>query len=529
MRPLRAKVSNFGSYKQLEFNFENQGLALIHGATGSGKSTVQDLVTWCTYGKTAKDGNADDVKSWKFPDEPVSGTITVDLGTSTLEINRIRGKSSQNDLVFYIDGDHTNPQRGKNILETQSLIDSIIGVDYYSYVLGAYYNEFSPTGSFFTAKAQDRKALFESISNLEFPTKLIERISNAGKETRKAQSKVSEEFRKQQGKLEQLREETKRNSRAAKKFSEDQAKRIKELEVKNQQFEAEVEQEAQLNQLKFAEFEANRKRTIAKLFDQINAQKLKAEIGCPQCGFVSAPIDWVALAQEQISGTANQLNPYKNFKPKNKKFYLDLLEAEKATINPFMSQILSINCDTLEMEAGIEALENQVDALTIKLQGFDQLRKIAENLVQELRKNTIATMESEVNRILETYFDSEIKVAFESDGVDKLEVKIWKSGYECAYRQLSKGQRSLLKLSFSISIMKAMSNKCGVYFDTLCFDEALDGLDTDLKVKAFRLLEELSLNHSTVLVIDHDQSIKELFNKRYYVKIDSDISSIIEE
>lgn len=36
MKLLKAEVHNFGSYKDLEFDFNDLGLALIHGATGSG-------------------------------------------------------------------------------------------------------------------------------------------------------------------------------------------------------------------------------------------------------------------------------------------------------------------------------------------------------------------------------------------------------------------------------------------------------------------------------------------------------------
>ncbi len=89
-----------------------------------------------------------------------------------------------------------------------------------------------------------------------------------------------------------------------------------------------------------------------------------------------------------------------------------------------------------------------------------------------------------------------------------------------------KGQRQMLKLSFVLSVMAAASNKAGVHFDNLFFDEALDGLDTDMKVKAYGLLEELATRHGSVLVIDHAPEFQALFDRRYHVTLDGDHSHI---
>ena len=73
MKLLKASVVNFGSYSKLDFDFNNQGLTLIQGSTGSGKSTLQDIAIWTVLGITAKDGNADDVRNWNNLNLPTNG------------------------------------------------------------------------------------------------------------------------------------------------------------------------------------------------------------------------------------------------------------------------------------------------------------------------------------------------------------------------------------------------------------------------------------------------------------------------
>jgi DNA repair exonuclease SbcCD ATPase subunit len=86
----------------------------------------------------------------------------------------------------------------------------------------------------------------------------------------------------------------------------------------------------------------------------------------------------------------------------------------------------------------------------------------------------------------------------------------------------------MLKLSFVVSIMAAAQNKAGQHFDALFFDEALDGLSSDLKVKAFGLFEELSKEYGTIMVVEHSPDFQNLFERRFHVELQGD-NSVIEE
>jgi DNA repair exonuclease SbcCD ATPase subunit len=73
MRILSCQAQNFGSYKELNLDLADIGLSLVYGRTGSGKSTLPDVVAWTLFGTTAKDGAADDVRSWQAGSEAYRG------------------------------------------------------------------------------------------------------------------------------------------------------------------------------------------------------------------------------------------------------------------------------------------------------------------------------------------------------------------------------------------------------------------------------------------------------------------------
>ena len=126
MRLLEIDVTNFGSYKRFSFDFTNRGLVLIQGHTGSGKSTALDAVVWMLYGQTAKDGNADDIRSWFCSeDEETHGILNIGIGTSSIGITRIRGKV--NDL-YWVEESSEEVHRGKDLTETQKLLEKRLGV-----------------------------------------------------------------------------------------------------------------------------------------------------------------------------------------------------------------------------------------------------------------------------------------------------------------------------------------------------------------------------------------------------------------
>lgn len=537
MRLLNIQLTNFASYSTLEFSFENQGLALLYGSTGSGKSTLQDAPAWILFGITAKDGNADDVRSWNNPGEHTQGILKLEANDGILiSITRIRGKPSQNDL-YWLEGDSDELHRGKDITETQKLLDDRLGVSKELYIAAAYYNEFSPTGAFFTSKSKDRRELFEKLADLDLPIKIADGAIDAKKQTRKTHTQVFTDINQTNGRLEQLELSAVATKRDADNWSKVQEATVKDLQQKERTFEQ--EKQNKINDLMHQKMsaEALKAKTVDTLLDKI--QGLEAKISnsteyCESCGqphkdTVNHKIELgkLKLNLEHLVISTNPYDKQLEYATQSENPYslkLGRLESE----NPFLPQIERQTKEISKLEQKFNGLRATLSTLDTRLSAVTRLYDLSFSLRGELLLKSVKEVESETNRYLESYFDSELRVTFNIEDSDKLEIEITKNGHTCVYRQLSKGQRCLLKLCFSVSIMKAAANRIGVHFNTLLFDEALDGLDPSLKAKAFNLFSELSKYHETILVIEHDSSLLSLFNKHYYVSLISDESHIEE-
>lgn len=543
MKLLKAEVHNFGSYSHLEFDFSNLGLALIHGDTGSGKSTLQDIAPWILFGTTAKDGNADEIRSWTNPEDITLGRLDLIASDgSRLTVRRIRGKPAQNDLCWFEkdQGETVSASRGKDITETQKLLEERLGVSKDLYIAGAYYNEFSPTGAFFTAKAKDRRELFENLADLELAKTIAERTSNAKKDTKKTIEKSRGEHSRLSGHCESSRLHRLDVLSRSSNFALDVLQRVDSLHKASENFEEEKRVKIASLKSKSDAFEKHKEETLKAL--ENNALQLEQQIlqnpeaKCSSCGQVNSKItrDICRLEEleKSLKDTAARLNPY-TLQLKDaeayENHYNQQIEAERSKVNPFISQISKIESDLQISERKLGDLDTEIKALEHRLASLQQLNDLSFELRGALLNQAVKEIETSTNKYLETYFESELRVGFELEGSDDLTVSITKNGYQGVYKQLSKGQRGLLKLAFSVSVMQSAANSAGVHFGTLFFDESLDGLDQDLKVKAFSLFSELEISHESVLVVEHSTEFKALFTKSFLVTMSNDVSTISEE
>lgn len=558
MRILGVHFKNFGSYKEGAICLDQLGLALLQGKTGAGKSTIQDAVAWGLFGITAKDGAADDVRNWNT-NEATYVCVTVLFSDKNIRIHRTRG-AGKNDLFFtkatfappYSDAEAQI--RGKDLTETQKLLNAEIGVTPELFVAASYYHEFSPTGSFFTAKAKDRRELFEMLANLDLPTTLATKVKDKKSALKEEMEQVQKEYLKithvyntsaenynanEKERQNWVANQKSRVARIVKAHDDfEQDRKAKDLELRAIISKKESEIDAVMQELEQLE------RTILP-DDYFKAQYETAE----KCHACDQPLpthkhDKVnqkkadndqkvyrqAVLMSRLEGLNNSLSPYKrelNNLYKQKNPYLTQLENEKEDKNPFEAKAPMLEKKLVESALQYEDLQEKQKSIYHQYKLTCAMSDIIPVLRGELLKNSIMGIEKLTNTYLETYFDAELRVAFTAEE-DNLTVKIFKSGNDCSYKQLSKGQRGLLKLCFSVAVMSAASNRAGVHFENLFFDEALDGLDTELKIKAFKLFEMLEQGRSSILMVDHAPEFQNMFSKTFLVTLDGDTSKLEE-
>lgn len=559
MKILECSTSNFGSFRHIMFDFSDTGLALVHGPTGSGKSTLQDTAIWTLFGITAKGGNVDDVRNWKSGENNTIGSISVQFSNKAYIITRSR---APNDLYWQEDGLATK-KRGKDMADTQKQINELLGVDATTFMLATCFNDASPAYHFFTAGAKDRREVFYKIADLSLSQRLEARAASARKTAKKELEQLENTVDLLSSKLEQLIESKETTQAISAKWERDKSDALIRLEAKHCYFEKEKISAVEALETKYYRFEEDRTKKIEELVDKLdslegrmkNGHVLEARLKraqdalpphCSACGRVNNTSNELEAAKTAIEHNNSNVkkfteyscklrdlqeseNPYKDpidSAKKVKNHYNDQIAERRLEQNPFVAQITRLQGGVITTQSELEKSSGALRIITTKHKALEQLGDLAVTLRSTLLEAAVRTIQDSTNACLSKYFESEFQVSFTLMGSDSLEVKITKNGYPCVYRQLSKGQRQLLRLCFSVSVMTAAANNVGIGFNLLMFDEACDGFDVELKLKAFRMFEDLSKAHSSVLVIDHTPEFNELFINKYKVSIVSDESSV---
>lgn len=572
MRILKARVFNFASYKDLEFSYENLGLALIQGLTGSGKSTLADIAPWIMFGVTAKDGSVDEVRSWGT-NEATEGRLTIDLNGQLVTITRIRGKN-QNDLYWNIGIDSSSSNnRGKDIPDTQRLISDLLGFDGDTYLAATYFSEFSDIGRFFSLRSKERRTVLERICDTGTADALGSNARDARKAVKETIQNAEKEIAKVSGSITQLKRSIEQTKISRSCWDATHHRRIEDCKAKAEKFEETNLMELTAARAIAAEWVDNRLAQRSRLENSLSglensyngmvdfSDKIAAinrhieEEGSAKCSTCGGP-----KAGSSLIGLYVQLGELNSLKTKRDNLFAEANRVRKEikkTIempNPHLAILDNLqraeNTWAEQLEE-LQKMENPHHVLTAtsyldreeeKLHSLELDKSVREGYLAHLNilydlsadlrgaiiQKSISQLEHNINQYLETYFDNEISVELQTKS-DSVDVNIHKNGHECTYTQLSRGQRSLLRLCFVVAIQKAIADASGESFSTLVYDEVLDGLDSSLKIKAFALLESVAASHETILCVDHATDFQNLFETKFHVSLEGDCSYVAQE
>jgi DNA repair exonuclease SbcCD ATPase subunit len=239
---------------------------------------------------------------------------------------------------------------------------------------------------------------------------------------------------------------------------------------------------------------------IKKTYERFEASRDHVVSGtCPECG---------TKLKDDVHTRKNGPNPC-----------AAQLEAKLLEKNPHAGSVKDFSDEISAKEREFDKAEHFVKDMSEMISDYDTLLHVVDIFRSELIKNTVSYIEHNTNELLTKYFDAEICIQLDTAEKDKLDVTIQKDGNVATYTQLSKGQRQLLKLCFGVSVMQSVQNHNGVTFSQLFFDEALDGLDDELKIKAYKLLDNLALSHESVFVVEHNSALKSMFPNSYNVTL----------
>jgi DNA repair protein SbcC/Rad50 len=200
VKPFSIELKHFGPYTSHTIDlapFSNEGIFLIHGDTGAGKSTVLDAIAWALYGRALGARDRDDhLRNTSAPaDEATTVVLIFSRGEKTYRVRRVMA--------------YERPaKRGGGVTQQrpEALIECLVGDPSYEPVssprkvdaeveriLGLSFDQFTrlivlPQGDFrslLLAKADDRERLLEQL----FGTELYKAIEVELKDTANALEK----------------------------------------------------------------------------------------------------------------------------------------------------------------------------------------------------------------------------------------------------------------------------------------------------------------------------------------------------
>ena len=205
-----------------------------------------------------------------------------------------------------------------------------------------------------------------------------------------------------------------------------------------------------------------------------------------------------------------------------------ILKSARSEINPFTKKLKDSRKALQDSTDKVGALETSAATLDRRVSSLTWLYDKAFELRGILMAKVVSQVESNTNAYLERFFDAALRVKFNLTDSDKLDVEVSNRGFPAPFRSLSGGERTMLKLCFTLSLMRAAQDKAGISFGQIFLDEPLNGLSDSLKVKAFGLFQQLQAEYPTVMVIEHSVEFKAQFDKVYAVNIESGRSEVHE-
>ena len=162
MKLLTLFIENFMSYDKCRFKFKD-GIWLITGENGAGKSTIFDAVTFALYGSTR--GDVDSI----IKDEKDFAYVSLKFESrdGIYRIRRTRYRNNKTTLSFYMIEESEDVRlHGQTVVETQKRIINTLNMDYDTFLSSAYFGQ-EKISTFMNKTASKRKGLFFDMLGLK--------------------------------------------------------------------------------------------------------------------------------------------------------------------------------------------------------------------------------------------------------------------------------------------------------------------------------------------------------------------------
>lgn len=168
MYPAKLYLKNFLSYGEqgVEIDFTGYQILLLIGKNGAGKSSILDAILWALWGKTRSGGDNDIMHSGSSDMEVRLDFVVRDATYRVVRKRSKKGKSFVSVLELQSLTEPITVLTDATIIQTQTRIDALIGVDYELLVNSAFLRQ-GQAQEFTQKSPTKRKQLLATLLGLE--------------------------------------------------------------------------------------------------------------------------------------------------------------------------------------------------------------------------------------------------------------------------------------------------------------------------------------------------------------------------
>lgn len=542
----KINIEGFCSIDRLSLDLNTQGITIIRGANGFGKSTIFSALVWAIYGKNIKGGGNGNVNTWdKFRPKNYKGTKVEVYFNKDHQIHRIirclnykgevEGAKGNSRLIYEIDA---NPVEDKYKNKIQDIIVDNLGMSYNLFINSVMFGQ--GLTRLIESSGSDQKKLFEEIFETEYLTK-------ARDIAKEEYDKYNQEYSNMVYKKDLLEKQIKnlKNSlEYAEKYEkvEKQKRKEKEEALRTEK----VGKKKDLARL-VENLDKDRQQAIPALIEehremiQRNQEKLdkaKAEVGIPLEELINKTIE--LLEKKEYDSSLNYLRNLKSAFSK-----IDSCQSKIYTLNKALSRLKDERNRLQILDEKIKRLKDSLKNIRRSLKDLkraplpkqsNNFQKQIEDYQRELDNLDLSHISNNrdlykwaytdplgnngikaflfessldsLNQSLEAYsnilgFSIVFGVDLESTRKD-FHIYINLDGQDVPFEDLSGGQKQLVNLAIAFAMNEIMSQSKEVNIAFL--DEVFESLSQNNIELVSELIRKIYKN-KTLFLITHQESL----------------------
>lgn len=567
-----AKISaiNFFSWKELEFDFKS-GVTLISGqnlddntSEGSGKSSIPNALCWGLYGQLPKDVNIDDVI--KTGEKDCCVIITLENGT---EIVRSR---KPNELAIELpNGDDYSAGdviKGKDMKETQKLINELIGMSFDTFCQSVYFAQ-NYSNKFITANQEEKAKILSELQDLSIFDRASKKASELLKTNKTKNEKLILYKMNDESMFKLYEEQYKTYCNLSDNFDNKKLQDLDNItlryhklcdEIKDIELQAATITNLDSISIKHKELEEtnnylNECNKKLYLIEQLKFQKQKAidNQSCPTCGQsistntckeIEIPsnkdlLNQKLILEEEISMIGVEYTSLLNSKSVNDKLIYRLSNlTEQRTIlsseiskledanNPYIHKITEFSEKLEQLKTNIELTKKNIDSCITENYHLEFLKDGFKEIKSYVFQSLLSELNHKANHYLKDLFEVPAYITFdnisEEGDISKIKTTVMLDGYERSLGLLSGGQFRRVQLAVDFALSDIVSNRSKNPINVRILDEAFKDLS---EVSQSKVIDILQTMKGSTIIIEHNSLIKNIVNNVYNVQLKNGTSA----